>query len=149
MISYNAKKFFPYFILVVFLIALFIVLLLDDPLTQLTKFFAEDHFVTFSIIYILAIIASTIFSSLTIAPAIPFVSKIFGSGYTMVYTTAALMIGAAVCFYVSRTLGKNTTKIFFPMERMYYMERRLSKKIDFYSLILDNGSGISGVMTKE
>ncbi len=136
MISHNTKKFFPYFILSTFLLSLFVVLLLDNPLDQLTKFFAEDHFIFFSIVYIIAIILSTVYSSLTIAPAIPFVSKIFGSENTMIYTVTALMIGSAICFYITRTLGKNVMKFFFPMERLYYMERRLSKKIDFYSLIL-------------
>ena len=129
------KKDFPYIFMAVVLLAFLFSFLLDNPLMQLKDFFANQYFYLSSIAYFLAIVVSTIFSPITVAPAVPFVSKILGSGETFVSTFLGVLVGSSISFFFARKIGRDFVLKFFSEDRLEFLEKKLPKNLRFTNIL--------------
>ena len=108
---------------------------LEDPLNQLKDFFANRFFITSAVVYFLAVVISFIVSPITIAPAIPFISKIFGSEKTFLLTFAGVLTGSVISFYFSRIFGKKIVEKIFTEESLDFFHKKLPKNLNFTNLL--------------
>ena len=129
------KKDFPYIFLAVIILAFFFSFLFENPLLELRDFFTHQYFYFSSIAYFLAITLSTIFSPITVAPAIPFVSKVFGSGETFVSTFLGVLTGSTISFFLARNIGRDFVVKFFSEERLEFLEKKLPKNLKFTNIL--------------
>ncbi len=108
---------------------------MENPLEQLREFFAQRFLVSSALVYILAVVVSFIFSPITIAPAIPFISKIFGSGKTFLLTFFAVLLGSIISFYLARTRGEKTVFKIFSEDDLKFFQTKVPKNLNFANLL--------------
>ncbi len=86
-------------------------------------------------IYILLGILATIFAPLTSIPLIPLASNLYGWILTGIYSVIGWFIGSLIAFYIARKYGKKYVEKFVSLEEVKGLEKIVSRKKKFFSLI--------------
>ncbi len=121
--------------LLVLLLSFFLASALENPLLELKKIFSEQYFIWSALIYFILVVISTIFSPITIAPAIPFISKIFGSLETFMLTFIGILAGSIISFYLARKLNKNLLIKFFSENSLDWLSKNIPKNLTFTNIL--------------
>lgn len=150
----RTRKQFPWVILFAFIIAIALIYFLDDPLSYLRTIFAENNFELSSGMYTVVLAVSVVFSPFTIAPVVPFVSKILGPLTTFILTIIGWNVGATIAFVLARHGKESWIGSFYPLKRITKNEYRLTQKPHFLTLLqtrlfaaIDNYSYFLGLKT--
>ncbi len=124
-----------FLLLFVIVIAFTLSVIQDNPLAYLKNFFTNQYFLSSSIVYCILIIISTIFSPITIIPAIPFIAKIFGPVHTFSLTLFGIFIGSTFSFLVARHFGRKTVLKFFNKKSLEKLEKTIPRNLRFLDVL--------------
>ena len=78
---------------------------------------------------------STMFSSVTVAPIIPFVGKIFGSMHAFVLTFLGVLVGSSISFLLAKYLGRKTITKFFSSDKLHQLEKTVPRNLHFWQIL--------------
>ena len=135
----NTKKLikiiFPFLVFVITIIALSIAIVYQNPLQILKDFFINSYFFSSSILYFILIAVSTMFSSITVAPVIPFVGKIFGSTHAYVLTFLGVLTGSSFSFLLAKKFGRKTIVKFFNPQKLNQLEKTIPRNLHFWQML--------------
>lgn len=151
----KTRKNFPWVLLTAFCLAIALVLLFNDPLTYIQQVLAEDNIIMFSLVYVVVLSVSVFISRFTIAPAVPFISKILTPELTFILTVIGWAIGASASFAIARFGGDSLVRKFYPLDKVRENKYRLEKEPSMITLVqtrlfaaVDNLSYYSGLKTQ-
>ncbi len=95
----------------------------------------RDYKIIGIFIYIFLAIFATVFAPLTSIPLIPLASNLYGWVLTGIYSIIGWFIGSLIAFYIARKYGKSYVKRFVSLSEVEGLEKTLSKRKKFFSLI--------------
>ncbi len=129
------KKNLFFIFLIVLVLSFVLTKVLENPIEELRIFLVDKYFIQTSIIYFLLISISTVFSSFTVLPAIPFFSKIFGSSETFVLTFSGVLVGTLISFFIAGKKDNNFISKFFSKKSLIWFEKNMPKKYNFFNIL--------------